>query len=53
MFPGEAGVFGLCAPCHGWKARLEAFARQTDQMHRIVLWCDEPASRPTFRGDVR
>lgn len=53
MFPGEDGVWTLCTAHHGWKARLEAHARATGQMHLIVRWCDDPSVRPTFRGETR
>jgi 5-methylcytosine-specific restriction endonuclease McrA len=48
----EAGVWHLCARCHGWKLRMETLARRTGQMERIVEWCDNPASRPRFRGEL-
>lgn len=44
----------LCTQHHsGLKAMLEEHARKTGQMDQIALWCDEPASRPVFRGDPR
>lgn len=49
----DAGLWSLCVACHGWKARLEAFARTTGQLDRIVEWCDLPEVRPQLRGDVR
>lgn len=48
----KAGVWHLCRSCHGWKQNLEAYARRTGQMERIVEWCDNPASRPRMRGDL-
>lgn len=48
----DAGLWGLCLPHHGWKGRLEDYARRTGQLHLIVQWCDEPATRPRLRGDV-
>lgn len=44
----------LCNACHsGWKARLEEHWRAIGGTGPdIVRWCDEPASRPRFRGDV-
>ena len=32
----DAGLWSLCAACHGWKGRLESFARETGQMHFLV-----------------
>lgn len=49
----DAGLWTLCQACHGWKGELEAVARRTDQMHLIVLWCDDPSARPVIRGEVR
>lgn len=49
----DEGLWSLCAACHGWKEALEALARRTDQMHLIVLWCDDPSARPVIRGEVR
>jgi hypothetical protein len=47
MFPGPGGVHTLCASCHsGTKASLEIHARRTGQMDRIVIWCDDPTTRP-------
>lgn len=54
MFPGDEGVWTLCDSHHsGWKAMLEAYARETGQMDKIVMWCDEPETRPKLRGEVR
>lgn len=45
--------WGLCNAHHsGLKARLERYALDTNQMDQIQLWCDDPASRPKFRGDL-
>lgn len=50
----DAGLWSLCAGCHGWKLEFEAFARRTGQMHMIVEWCDHPEKRPEIRrGDLR
>lgn len=49
----DEGLWGLCDPCHGWKQRLEEFARTTGQLNKIVLWCDRPEERPLLRGEVR
>lgn len=44
--------WGLCMAHHsGWKARLEAYARVTGQMDKIIRWCDDPAARPLLRGE--
>lgn len=48
----DAGLWTLCKACHGWKGRLEDFARKTGQLAMLVMWCDEPASRPRFRGEI-
>ena len=36
----------LCTACHGWKASLEAYARSTDQIEKLRLWCDNPEELP-------
>jgi len=46
MFPGFAGLWSLCVPCHGVKGALEQLARSTGQMEQLVRWCDEPQVRP-------
>lgn len=46
---GEDGVWNLCRSHHGWKGRLEAYARQRREMHLIRMWCDEPETRPPVR----
>lgn len=48
----DDGLWGLCLLHHGWKARLEDFARRTGQLDLIVRWCDEPETRPQLRGDI-
>jgi hypothetical protein len=53
MHPPDSGIWPLCMGCHGWKERLEEYARSTDQMDRIIEWCDDPGARPRFRGDLR
>ncbi len=50
---GEEGLWTLCWGCHGWKARLEEFARSSGQLDMLVAWCDQPETRPQFRGEVR
>lgn len=42
--------WGLCHLHHGVKASMEAFARQTEQIDRLPLWCDDPQSRPRRFG---
>jgi 5-methylcytosine-specific restriction endonuclease McrA len=43
----------LCNEHHsGLKARLEALAKESGQLHMLQRWCDDPGSRPKFRGDV-
>lgn len=37
---------GLCGPCHGYKGRLEAYARKHDMMDMLPEWCANPESRP-------
>ncbi len=51
-FWDPANHWQLCDACHGWKARLEQHARETGQMDKIRLWCDDPTTRPWFRGDL-
>lgn len=46
---GEDGVWNLCASHHGWKGRLEAYARSSGLMSQIRMWCDEPETRPLVR----
>jgi hypothetical protein len=46
LLPGLSGVWSLCSPCHGVKASLERYARETDQLDQIVFWCDDPSRRP-------
>ncbi|GJE15182.1 HNH endonuclease signature motif containing protein [Methylobacterium longum] len=38
--------WGLCLKHHGLKGQMERFARQTDQLDRLPLWCDDPTARP-------
>lgn len=43
----------LCHACHnGLKRRLEDHARSTGQLDQIARWCDDPESRPKFRGQI-
>ena len=40
-------LWSLCAWHHsGMKARLERFARRTNQIHRLPHWCRHPEDRP-------
>ena len=48
-----ANLWSLCIACHGWKARLELDAEETGQIDQLKRWCDEPDSRPRFRGDLK
>ena len=47
-----ANWWGLCVAHHALKRRWEDHAHETDQVHLIVRWCDEPTTRPRFRGDL-
>lgn len=38
--------WGLCVMHHGVKGEMERFARQSGQLERLPLWCDDPAERP-------
>lgn len=45
--------WSLCTACHsGWKARLERYAKRTDQVQMLRIWCDDPTTRPRFRGEI-
>jgi 5-methylcytosine-specific restriction endonuclease McrA len=45
--------WSLCSSCHGWKAQLENHWREIGAPGaEIIRWCDDPASRPRFRGDI-
>lgn len=47
----RANFWALCRACHGRKYEMEDFARKTDQMVKIVVWCDAPEDRPAhFRA---
>lgn len=38
---------GLCNACHsGWKQAMEQFARETGQVERLPLWCEDMGARP-------
>lgn len=41
-----ANRWGLCVMHHGVKGEMERFARETGQLERLPLWCDDPAARP-------
>lgn len=39
--------WSLCHDCHnGIKRRLEAYAERTGQVDSLILWCDDPSTRP-------
>lgn len=41
---------GLCRSHHeGLKTKLEAYAVETGQLHRLVEWCDKPKMRPRLK----
>lgn len=38
----------LCRGCHNSiKKPMDAYARETGQIHLLPLWCDDPKARPT------
>lgn len=40
-------LWGLCTHCHnGMKRRMEAYAERTGAVDSLILWCDDPTSRP-------
>lgn len=47
--------WSLCHECHnGFKRRMERFAIETGQVDKLILWCDDPGSRPqSFKGRPR
>ena len=48
----RSNLWSLCISHHALKQRWENHARETEQMHLIVRWCDEPETRPRFRGEM-
>lgn len=39
--------WGLCHDCHnGIKRRMEAYALRSKQVDMLILWCDDPSTRP-------
>jgi 5-methylcytosine-specific restriction endonuclease McrA len=47
----ETNLWSVCLPHHGIKAEMENYARQRGELHKLRIWCDEPAERPArFRG---
>ncbi|MHC2108917.1 hypothetical protein [Methylobacterium sp. CM6246] len=38
--------WSLCLTHHGVKREMEEFARKTEQLDQLPLWCDDPAERP-------
>ena len=39
--------WALCTACHnGFKRRLEAYAEAAKKVDELILWCDDPMSRP-------
>lgn len=39
--------WSLCAGCHnGIKRRMENYARKANMVDLLILWCDEPETRP-------
>lgn len=43
----QSNLQPLCAKHHNvWKRRLEQFAIQTDQTHKLPEWCKNPDTRP-------
>jgi hypothetical protein len=45
MFDPE-NRWSLCRTPHGVKREMEEFARRTEQLDRLPIWCDDPAERP-------
>lgn len=50
-----ANWWSLCHSCHnGIKRRMEAYAKKAGLIDKLILWCDDPSSRPaallTSRG---
>lgn len=41
----------LCVKHHGTKAEMERAARQSGEIEKLPLWCDDPTARPArFRA---
>jgi 5-methylcytosine-specific restriction endonuclease McrA len=38
--------WGLCKMHHSVKGEMERFARQTGEIEKLPLWCDDPTARP-------
>lgn len=54
LFWEPSNHWGLCSACHGWKYRMERYAEAANQVDQLILWCDQPETRPkAFRTGVR
>lgn len=42
----SSNIWCLCNLHHGWKGRMEAFARETGQLDMLPDWCLRPETRP-------
>jgi hypothetical protein len=52
-FWDRANHWGLCSSHHdGWKKQLEDHAIATDQVDKLIAWCDDPSTRPRLRGHL-
>lgn len=47
LFWDNKNWWALCERCHGRKYQMEEFARASDQLELLPVWCREPGARPS------